>query len=103
MLKVNRSSNARDIVNSLGVIPVIEIVNEAAEIAFEMSIINRVKMYKCCEETDIHFGETFAHQPIILTKEIFMFIQRSKESLRLFFINFLRSSKACLVIPMILG
>ena len=56
MLKVNRSSNARDIVNALGVIPVIEIVNEAAEIAFEMSIINRVKMYKCCEETDIHFG-----------------------------------------------
>ena len=38
MLKVNRSSNARDIVNALGVIPVIEIVNEAAEIAFEMSI-----------------------------------------------------------------
>ena len=47
MLKVNRSSNARDIVNALGVIPVIEIVNEAAEIAFEMSIINRVKTHKC--------------------------------------------------------
>lgn len=44
MLKVNRSSNARDIVNALGVIPVIEKVNEAAEIAFEMSIINRVNM-----------------------------------------------------------
>ncbi|BAQ24752.1 hypothetical protein SRT_14910 [Streptococcus troglodytae] len=53
MLKVNRSSNARDIVNALGVIPVIGMVNEATEIAFEISIINRVKMYKCCEETDI--------------------------------------------------
>lgn len=61
MVEVHRVSNSWHIVDAFGVVPEVWIIDQAFEIAFEMTMVNGIEAHECSEEANISFSETVAN------------------------------------------
>ncbi len=89
----DRVRHARHLIQRARVIPQIRIIDDAAAVALEVAVIDRIEPHQRGEQTPVGLGHAVAHQEALVRQPLLQPVERIEQRVDGIFVGFLRGGE----------